>query len=158
MDYPYRLDHETAQAFSDDRKIPTMHKLLAIKEPTDECPVMLKDRAMARVRIHDELRSIHRLEHCVGIAARKHCVVVAVHNERRLRDRFEAGVTRIFDSAPSDDRFGLRVAPPRRFLDLGPLRALRHGRHVCSSIWARCRECARARLTSSSGDPLVSSR
>jgi len=37
-----------------------MHTLLAIKERqsvTDECPVMLKDRAMARVGIEDELRS-----------------------------------------------------------------------------------------------------
>lgn len=52
----------------------------------DEPRRILEQRAVARVGIDDELRVLRRFEHVVGVNARKHGIVAAVHDERRLPD------------------------------------------------------------------------
>jgi hypothetical protein len=73
----------------------------------NEQPWKLKKHAMAGVRLDDQLSLGDSLRKIVGIDRRNHDVVVSIHNEGRLPDVSELGVTLAAHFAPSNDRGSL---------------------------------------------------
>ncbi len=75
----------------------------------DKHLVVLKQGAVPRIGIEDQLSVAEFLEHCVGVVRGQHGVIATAGHKSGLADGTQNGVLGIRRGAPSDQRLGLRI-------------------------------------------------